>query len=209
MDFRQGQIRRCHGVTRRVDIWYRSIMYMWIKRACALGVALSVVLSIACAAHADVDSRYESLQRFGWQLVDTRNVPRQRIEDEYGDRRSFRDIVPLERTVLINFWATWCAPCIAELPHLVDLRREYADREFDVLLINNQETKKQIEKFEHDFDIDLMSLRDYTGRLAASLGVRGMPVSFLINRDGRIVARYVGVLNLQDAEFHAILQSLL
>lgn len=92
------------------------------------------------------------------------------------------------KVVLLNFWATWCPPCRAEMPDLEALQRHYgADHEFVVLGVNNMEGADEVAAFAQRQGITFPLLLDADGRVGAKLfGVRYLPTSLIIDRDGYI-----------------------
>ena len=93
------------------------------------------------------------------------------------------------KVVLVNFWATWCEPCRAEMPSMDKLRKSLDGRPFEVLAVNLAEPRSRIEKFLDQMPLGFPILLDRDGSTAKSWRARVLPASFLIGRDGRI--RYV------------------
>lgn len=96
---------------------------------------------------------------------------------------------------LVNFWATWCAPCRRELPDLVELSRQYAGRGFAVVGIATDRTSNAAElvtesmkKYGIPYQV-LLSTQDLED---AFRNIRMMPTSFLVDREGRIVSTIIG-----------------
>jgi thiol-disulfide isomerase/thioredoxin len=94
--------------------------------------------------------------------------------------------------VLINFWATWCGPCRLEMPELVTTANNHA--ELIVLAVNVQEELPQIQAFAEDFAMTMPIVRDTDGALRQKYGVRGMPTSIFIDKEGKIAAVWSGLL---------------
>jgi thiol-disulfide isomerase/thioredoxin len=92
-----------------------------------------------------------------------------------------------DSVVLLNFWATWCPPCKAEMPDLEALYRENGVAEgFVVVGVNYQEAAAPVEAFVRDYGLSFPIWLDSRGEASAKLGVRGLPVSFIIDREGYI-----------------------
>jgi thiol-disulfide isomerase/thioredoxin len=96
--------------------------------------------------------------------------------------------------VLLNFWATWCAPCREEMPSLDALQAELGGDDFQVVAIAaGHNPAPAIEKFLTEAKItNLPVLLDPRQGLARGMGVMGMPVTILIDRDGNEIARLIG-----------------
>lgn len=104
------------------------------------------------------------------------------------------------QVLLVNFWATWCAPCREEMPSLDALEAGMGGGDFAVLTIAaGRNPVPAIEKFYSEQGIaHLPILRDERQVLARGMGVMGLPVSVLIDRDGQEVARVIGELDWAD-----------
>ena len=104
------------------------------------------------------------------------------------------------KVVLIDFWATWCAPCRSEIPRLVELQTKYRSRGLEILGISLDEERKPVETFSKEFQINYpVALGD--AQVAESYGgILGLPVKFLVGRDGRIYAKYVGEADMAKIE---------
>jgi thiol-disulfide isomerase/thioredoxin len=105
------------------------------------------------------------------------------------------------KLLLLNFWATWCAPCIAEIPLLVDAQRKYGARGLQVVGIAMDETQPVRDfatrmKMNYPIMIGGPEITDAMDRLGDELGA--LPFSVLIAPDGRIVARTSGALQRDD-----------
>lgn len=101
------------------------------------------------------------------------------------------------RVVLLNFWATWCPPCKAEMPDLNALHQEHGQaRNFIVLGINNEEAQHEVETFARRNDIRFPLALDLDGAVTASrYGVRGLPTSIIVDRDGAIRDTWTGQIS--------------
>ena len=96
------------------------------------------------------------------------------------------------KVVLLNFWATWCAPCRAEIPRFVELQNKYDKEGFEIIGISLDDDPKLVRAFYQQLRMNYpVAIGD--AKLAEQYGgILGLPVSFLIGRDGRIYAKYAG-----------------
>ena len=105
--------------------------------------------------------------------------------------------------ILLNFWATWCLPCKEEMPSL-DLLHENIDLDnLKIFPINvGQENFEKTSNFFQDLKIENLKIYfDSPITLAKKLGLRGIPTTILVNKDGLEFARIVGSINFDDKKF--------
>lgn len=101
------------------------------------------------------------------------------------------------RVVLLNFWATWCGPCIEEIPVFSRWQRQYGDAGLQVIGISMDDDEAAVKRFLAKHGVPYPILMG-DAKLGESFGgVYGLPQSFLIDAHGRIVFRSVGELNLE------------
>jgi peroxiredoxin len=93
------------------------------------------------------------------------------------------------KLVYLDFWASWCPPCLVSLPALEALRQEYAARGFEVVAVNLDRDLEQARRFLRKNPVGYKSASDPEGRIPRSFEVETMPTSFLIDRNG--VVQYV------------------
>jgi peroxiredoxin len=107
------------------------------------------------------------------------------------------------KAVLINFWATWCAPCKIEMPWLVALRSQYAPQGFEILGVNEDDAgtpRAKLAKFgqEQGLNYPLLVGDDSMSRKYG--GVEFLPTSYFVGRDGKIVAETAGLVSKGEVE---------
>ena len=113
-----------------------------------------------------------------------------------------QDLVKKSQYTLINFWASWCAPCRAEHKYLINLKRNA--KNLKLIGINFKDEKKNANKFLSEFgDPYHYSAADSEGKVSINFGVYGIPESILVNNDLKIIKKFIGPLN-QD-EYTSIL----
>jgi thiol-disulfide isomerase/thioredoxin len=111
------------------------------------------------------------------------------------------------KVVLLNFWATWCGPCRAEIPELVALQNRYKDRLQIIGLVVDDDDAKEIRKVIESEGINYpVALANPETRFAYG-GIAALPTVFVVNSDGRVVQKHVGLFNpaLYEAEVRALL----
>ena len=113
------------------------------------------------------------------------------------------------QVVLLNFWASWCKPCVKEVPSLMRLQSFYDQKDFKIITINIGESKKDITKFANKLKLNLPILMDEDGDSTKDWKVYVYPSNFLLNRDGEVVYAYRGALEWDSKEITNIIDKLL
>lgn len=115
------------------------------------------------------------------------------------------------RAVLLNLWATWCMPCIAEMPELAALGERYAADGLEVVgvSVDDAESRETVDAFVARHEIPFTVWLDPDMRLNGALRVRGLPATFVLDRTGRIVARRDGPVTADDPELLAAIRQAL
>ena len=107
------------------------------------------------------------------------------------------------KLLILNFWATWCAPCKKEMPSLDNLQSNAELNNLKIFAINvSKENIKKIDKFFKDLNIhNFEPYFDSPTTLAKKFNLRGIPTSILINKDGKEFARILGSIDFEDKNF--------
>ena len=96
------------------------------------------------------------------------------------------------RVVLVNFWASWCPPCIYEMPELTRLQQRLSDKPFDILAINVGEKKHKVWKFTRLINFELPVLLDTRNEAFRLWNVETLPTSYLVDASGKVRYRIRG-----------------
>lgn len=132
------------------------------------------------------------------------NVP---FFDENGEK-CFLDQIE-NKTILLVFWATWCAPCVKEMPDLDILQKDFRKLPFEIIAVSQDfQGVKVVQEFFKTQEIRHLKIyHDYHNQLFKAFSVVGLPTSFLINQDGKVVVRFSGNINWYDGETRSMLLS--
>ena len=113
------------------------------------------------------------------------------------------------KVVLVNFWATWCAPCRNEMPSIERLRRSLEGRPFAVLAVNVGESGRVARDFAAQMPLGFPLLLDRDTRIAKSWGAKLLPATFIIGPDGAIRYSHLGELDWARDDVRAAVQELM
>jgi thiol-disulfide isomerase/thioredoxin len=160
--------------------------------------AAALVLCAAAAALADEPA---PLQPWGdrptpalaTKALDGRNVD---LKDLHG------------RVVLVNFWATWCGPCKDELPSLVKLKEKLAGRPFELVAVNDGEAPEKISRYLERAKLKLPVWLGPEDSISTGWNVRGLPMTFIIDAQGRVRYWAYGERDWSEGESLKVIESL-
>ena len=115
------------------------------------------------------------------------------------------------RVLFVNFWATWCAPCREEAPALQRLYERLRAEGFEVLAISIDDAgaREKVEGFVREFGLDFPVLLDADQRVYRAYQAYGVPETFLIEKEGRVVERFIGPKPWDDARYERAIRTLL
>jgi len=127
-------------------------------------------------------------------IGNTMTVKGKTLEGKEIDLKDFRG-----KVVLVDFWATWCGPCIAEMPNVKKLHKQYRDKGFEVLAVSVDANKAALEKFLAKENLPWVSIHDVAGEgsLSDYYGVMFIPLPILVDREGRVVSMTARGLELE------------
>jgi len=129
------------------------------------------------------------------------------LTDYKGNRHRLEDY--RGKVVLINFWASWCPPCIQEMPELTQLKNQLNEKPFEILAINVGEKKYRVRKFAKLINFKLPVLLDTKKDIFDDWGVKTLPTSFLIDAEGNIRYRVRGNPGWDNEQTFKIIEKLI
>jgi len=136
------------------------------------------------------------------------DAPGFEIENLRGGNSSLADYKG--KVVLLNFWATWCMPCRAEMPGMETIWKKYKDQGLVIAAISVDEgSPKRIETFSKLLDLSFPILLDPESEVSDLYKVSNMPTSFLIDRNGKIISRIVGTEEWTSPEAIQLVEDIL
>lgn len=134
------------------------------------------------------------------QKPSAESAPDFTLENLGGNPVSLHDLKG--NPVFINFWASWCKPCREEMPHIEKIHSVYEKRGLKVLAINSREAIDVVEEFRQGADMSFPVLIDKSGDVTKLYRVFGLPVSYFIDRDGKVAASVMGKMTYEDMDYH-------
>ena len=113
------------------------------------------------------------------------------------------------KVVLLDFWATWCDPCREEIPHFVELQQRYASSGLQIVGVSMDDSPDPVHPFYQQFHMNYPVVMGTAQTGALYGGILGLPITFLIGRDGRIYAKHTGATSLEvfEKEIRSLLQN--
>jgi peroxiredoxin len=134
-----------------------------------------------------------------------KRAPAFTLKNTEGQRVSLADYKG--KAVLINFWATWCAPCKIEMPWFIDLEKQYAPQGFTILGVSEDDAKDhpEVVKFKDKIGVNYPILLGNDAVAKAYGGYGGLeflPTSYYIGRDGKVVEENAGLISKDQIEAH-------
>ncbi|MDX1781211.1 MAG: TlpA disulfide reductase family protein [Thalassovita sp.] len=182
----------------------RKVVSIVLYTALMLGANVSLAADLA-----DLEAlRQGDMKKMSFHSV-AKEVSQAAFLTEAGDEATLADY--RDKYVLVNFWATWCAPCRAEMPALDALQQAYGGESFEVVTIaTGRNPPPAMKKFFADAGVSNLPLhRDPKQKLARGMAVMGLPVSVLLNPEGREIGRLMGDADWNSEDAHALIEALI
>lgn len=110
------------------------------------------------------------------------------------------------KTVVLNFWASWCAPCIEEIPSLINLQKQMP--QIVVVAVDFNDEESSYRQFITDNHIDLLTVRDDTQKSNLAFGTTRPPETYIIDAKGRIRRKFIGPQDWTSSEIENYLRNL-
>ncbi|HWY04337.1 MAG TPA: TlpA disulfide reductase family protein [Candidatus Acidoferrum sp.] len=110
--------------------------------------------------------------------------------------------------VVLNFWATWCPPCVEEMPSLVVMQRHMKAKGVTVLAVSIDVDENAYRAFLKQHGVDLLTVRDPAQKTPALYGTHGWPETFIIDRNGMIRRKFIGAVDWTEPEITDYLSKL-
>ncbi len=112
------------------------------------------------------------------------------------------------KVVVLNFWATWCAPCVEEMPSLVQLQQRFKDKSLTVVGVSIDVDGDAYHKFLKDYKIDFLTVRDPDQKTSNLYGSFKWPETYIIDRNGTVRRKFIGPVEWSQPEIVDFLSKL-
>jgi len=129
------------------------------------------------------------------------------LQDLSGTTRRLSDFNG--KVVFLNFWATWCGPCRFEMPSMEKLYQRFKSSGLEIVAVNLQEDRDSVQRFVDEYDLSFPVLLDTTGRIGATYGARSIPTTYIVGRDGTVLAGTIGTREWDTEEYIRFFEKLL
>ena len=104
------------------------------------------------------------------------------------------------QVVVLNFWATWCPPCIEEMPSLVEMQQRMKTKGVTVLAVSVDVDEGSYQRFLKDHNVNLLSVRDGDGKSNALYGTFKFPETYIIDRSGIVRRKFIGAVDWTEPD---------
>jgi thiol-disulfide isomerase/thioredoxin len=113
------------------------------------------------------------------------------------------------KVVLLNFWATWCPPCRAEMPSMETFYQRFKDQGLEILAVNGGEDTATVQDFLQNNRYSFPVLMDTRNEVNGIYEIKAIPTTFILDREGKIIVMIVGSLRWDDPKIIAAMETLL
>ena len=113
------------------------------------------------------------------------------------------------KVLIVNFWATWCPPCVEETPSMVAFANQYRDKGVVVFGISVDKSQKNYDNFIRRFGITFLTSRDPESKVSDLFGTYVYPETYVINREGKVVQKIIGGTNWTDPNLMRFVEGML
>jgi cytochrome c biogenesis protein CcmG, thiol:disulfide interchange protein DsbE len=112
------------------------------------------------------------------------------------------------QVVVLNFWATWCAPCVEEVPSLVEMQRRLKAKGVTVLAVSVDVDRDAFQQFVKNHNVNLVTVRDPSGKSNQLYGTFKFPETYIIDRQGVMRRKFIGAVDWTEPEITDFLSKL-
>lgn len=187
------------------------LRFIGLSAARIVGAAAALALAAGIfpvpAAHAEDPPAFLGANGQFMLIRPLKKAPFAAVDDEKGKPVDLAERLK-GKVVLVNFWATWCAPCVTELPTLDKLQGEMGGDKFEVVAVSvDLRGMEKVGPFWSEKGFKNLAIRlDQRGTLMKAFGTRGLPTTFLVDREGNVVGYLEGHADWASADAKALMR---
>ena len=104
------------------------------------------------------------------------------------------------KVVVLNFWATWCPPCVEEMPSLIELQKKIKDKDVVIVGVSIDADEAAYHKFLKDYGVNFLTVRDVDQKSASLFGTSKWPETYIIDRQGVVRRKFIGAAEWTSPE---------
>ena len=205
--FRQGLLHPCLG---------SSVIFMerWIAGFFVTAMIIAALVfytlegGFCQKGQTAVDAVGSNVKKLGIEILEKKTAaPDFTLKEPAGTQIALKEL--RGRVVFLNFWATWCPPCIEEMPAMERLHQELQKDGLVILAVNFQEGPERVKEFFAKHKFTFTPLLDRDGKVSELYQAWALPVSAIINKRGEVAARAIGSKDWHNAEAREFFKQLL
>lgn len=176
-----------------------------MRKSLIFVLAALIILTFAASA---TTVTTDELLRIGLQpLKEGTEIVDFELQDLTGTTRRLSDF--RGKVVFLNFWATWCGPCRFEMPSMEKLYQRLKAKGLEIVAVNLQEDRKTVQRFVDELGLSFHILLDTAGRIGATYGARSIPTTYIVDREGFVIAGTIGTREWNTEEYIRFFEKLL
>jgi peroxiredoxin len=113
------------------------------------------------------------------------------------------------KIIFLNFWTTWCPSCLNEMASMEKLHKSFKDRGFVMVTINMREPAQRVRRFLKEHNLTFMTLLDSKGEVASRFGIRAIPTTFILDKEGKVLGGTLGAREWDSRKSIALFEHLI
>jgi thiol-disulfide isomerase/thioredoxin len=113
------------------------------------------------------------------------------------------------KVVFLNFWATWCGPCVSEMPSMEAVYQKLKNRGFEILAVNLGDSGREVSAFMKKYNLNFPAVLDEKDTVSNYYNIQAIPTTYIIDKRGLIIARLVGSINWNTPKVISALETAL